>query len=453
MGKKNLDDRPAYLTADDAKYSLGVHRGPLPPAGLDESSQLEHVESAGGLSLVKKERKKKEKFAQHWKRFWCCYLFLNIIFLAIFLPVFFTVAIPAISQMVVNKSDLVLVNAAVMQPRPDSIKLTLKSALNLKVALPVRIEDIDLNLFVRDTGPSNPWAQITIDGKTIKGNTTLGISEKHTPLVNLTTWTDYVHNVVFKKETALSIKGTTNSYLGVLKSRVTMDKDVLSPTLDSFSGFSISDTSLVATRPDGTNLVGNASLPNPSVLTLEIGTLVLDVKSGDLLIGNTTLENLELKPGPNVWPLTGILDLGTILKHLPEVIKSQKDSLSKGQLSLDTVTRTVTWNGTLVPYYTDVMKQLTLTANVQIVELLKNTIHNLLHSNTSLSDMVHSAGGNSSITKDILNSARNNTGGGGTSLLSNKLKNNLAVRNLLRDEHPVKRDSIIDSLVELYTKL
>lgn len=87
MGKKNLDDRPAYLTADDAKYSLGVHRGPLPPAGLDESSQLEHVESAGGLSLVKKERKKKEKFAQHWKRFWCCYLFLNIIFLAIFLPV------------------------------------------------------------------------------------------------------------------------------------------------------------------------------------------------------------------------------------------------------------------------------------------------------------------------------------------------------------------------------
>lgn len=85
MGKQ-IVDRPAYLSSDDAKYSVGLHRGPLPPDGLDESSKLEQVESAGGRSLAT-TRTRKQKLAAHWKRFWCLYLVGNVIFLAIFLPV------------------------------------------------------------------------------------------------------------------------------------------------------------------------------------------------------------------------------------------------------------------------------------------------------------------------------------------------------------------------------
>lgn len=117
-----------------------------------------------------------------------------------------------------------------MQPRPDSIQLTLQSALDLKVALNVRIDPIDLALFIRDTGPKEPWANVHIDGKTIVGNTTLGVESTHTPIVNATTWLNYVHNTVFQKETALSVRGKTTSYLGVLKSKVTMDKDIISPS-------------------------------------------------------------------------------------------------------------------------------------------------------------------------------------------------------------------------------
>lgn len=83
MGK-NRDDRPPYLSSDDAKYSLGVHRGPLVGG---EEPKLEQVESAGGLSLATTHRTRKEKLKQHWKRFWFLYLIGNIIFLAIFLPI------------------------------------------------------------------------------------------------------------------------------------------------------------------------------------------------------------------------------------------------------------------------------------------------------------------------------------------------------------------------------
>ncbi|KAJ5161314.1 hypothetical protein N7492_006706 [Penicillium capsulatum] len=448
------DDRPAYLSSDDAKYSLGVHRGPLMPVGGDEGSKLEQVESAGG---------------SRWQRpirFWCCYLIGNVIFLAIFLPVFFLVAIPAISQLVVDKSDLVLVNAAVMQPRPDSIQLTLQSALDLKVALDVRIEPINLALFIRNSGAGEPWANARIDGKIIKGNTTLGIEDVHTPIVNSTTWYRYVHNTIFQKETALSVRGTTNSYLGVLKSQVTMDKDIISPTLNQFKGFSVEDSTLLLKPYDnGTNLLGTAVLPNPSVLTLDIGTLFLDVKSGDLVIGNATVENLLLKPGENKHPLTGILDLHIIFQNLKEVLATQAKSIRKGVLSLDTVTRSVVWNGTLVPYYTKAMSELTLTADVALGDILKNTIHAALHGNaTSLLEKGKSGSGNGSsliselkqkyeATKDknVLHTRSDRDRD--SARIAEALKQNIYMREVFKGEDPAKRDSIIDTLSKWYTKL
>ncbi|CAP92632.1 hypothetical protein N7489_008432 [Penicillium chrysogenum] len=454
MGKNT--DTPAYLTSDNAKYTLGIHRGPLISKD-DDGAQLAQVESAGGLSLETRKLKRSEKFQRHWKRFWCLHLLVTIIFLAIFLPVFFLVAIPAISQMVVNKSDLVLVNASVLNPRPDKIQLTLLSALDLKIALPVRIEPITLDLFVRDAGAKNAWGQAKIDGKVIKGNTTLGVSKVETPLTNLTTWEEYVYNVVFEKETPLSVRGVTNSYLGVLKSKVTMDKDIMSPVLNQFKGFSISDSGLVPAREDGTNLIGNASLPNPSVLTLDIGTIVLDVKSGDLVIGNATLKDITIKPGDNVFPLTGILDIHTMVSNLREVLASQAKAIATGNLALDTVTRSVTWNGELVPYYTDVMKQLTLTANVPIADLVKNTVHNLLSGNETLRDILKSAGDTSNLLGGLTSSDGDSDTASSalseTSELASKMKTNVAVRDMFRDAHPVKRDLIINSLAGMYKKL
>jgi hypothetical protein len=168
----------------------------------------------------------------------------------------FLLIIPAISQLVVNKSDLLLVNAAVMQPRPDSVILTLQSALDLKIALPVRVEPITLNLNVQDLGAQNYWGDITIPGQTIKGNTTLGVDSQYTPIHNSSTWDQYVHNVVFEKAAGLSVHGGTNSFLGVLKSHVVMDKTIISP-----SGFycAFNPTRILTVLQRSTSSRGSAS--------------------------------------------------------------------------------------------------------------------------------------------------------------------------------------------------
>jgi hypothetical protein len=197
---------------------------------------------------------------------------------------------------------------------------------------------------------------------------------------------------------------------------------------------------------DGTNLIGNAMLPNPSVLTLQIGTIVLDIYSGDLVIGNATLTDVELKPGNNIFPLKGVLSLSTVLGHLSEVLKSQAAALKNGTLALKTITRSVVWNGTEVPYYTKAMHDLPLTAVVSVADILKNTIHHLTQN------------GGLNLTQ-IGQEFKNNSGGNGgllsslnTTGLASQLKQNVAVRDTFKNEHPVKRDVMIDTLAKLYSR-
>lgn len=230
--------------------------------------------------------------------------------------------------------------------------------------------------------------------------------------------------------------------------------------MDQFKGFTISDTGLVTKREDGTNLVGNATLPNHSLLTLDLGTIILDVKSGGLTIGNATLKDVTIYPGNNTFPLTGVLDLSTIIHNLGKVLASQAANLKTGNLALDTITRSITWNGTLVPYYTEVMSGLTLTANLAIADLLKNSIHNLLSGNSSITDALDSVGGLSGLVGNLTDSeGASDTASAALAEsskladLKSKLKTNVAVRDIFKD-HPVqKRDMIVDSLAGMYVKL
>ena len=120
-----------------------------------------------------------------------------------------------------------------MNPTPTTVVMTLAAKVNLKLALAVRLNPVIFYTFVRSYGHEDAYMQIDIPGQTIKGNYTLGVTNQHTPLQNLTTWEAFVNQTVFQKETALSLYGSTDAYLGVLKSHVILDKDVMIP-----SGFS-----------------------------------------------------------------------------------------------------------------------------------------------------------------------------------------------------------------------
>lgn len=107
--------------------------------------------------------------------------------------------------------------------------MTLVTKVDLKLAIPARIENLTLALFDRTYGVKDAYATITIPGQTIKGNHSMGVTNQHTPLQNMTSWEGFVHEVVFQEKASLAVAGQTNAYLGVLKSHVHLNKDIVTP--------------------------------------------------------------------------------------------------------------------------------------------------------------------------------------------------------------------------------
>ncbi|CAI7649557.1 uncharacterized protein N7487_007138 [Penicillium crustosum] len=422
------------------KYIIGGNRGLLEPDS-DESERLEKVGSVSSTS-------KKNRFRRHCRRFWCIYLIANVIFLAIFLPVFFLVAIPAIAQLVVNKSDLRIVNAKVMHPTTDTVRMTLEAKVNLKIAMGVRLDPVVFYVFVRSAGHKNAYAGIEIPGQTIKGNYSLGVTDQSTPILNMTSWETFVSQAVFQKKTTLSLYGVTTGYLGALKNHIVLDKDVAIPTLDKFKDFSIANSTFVLpAEDDGSNIVANITLPNPSILSFEVGTITLDLKSGntDLVIGKATVKDVTLRPGNNTFPLRGVIDISTIIGNLTEVLSSQGPAIRRGALTLTAVTTSIVSNGTLIPYYTRVLGSLPLVANVSIGDVLRNSLAHLGSSETF-------SGSDDKRRRDPVE-LDGPVGYGDAYSQVASLKHNRHVQKIFEYENPERRDAMIDSLAQYYAAL
>lgn len=207
-------------------------------------------------------------------------------------------------------------------------------------------------------------------------------------------------------------------------------------------------TLLLPARDDGTNLIGNITLPNPTVLHFEVGTLNLDIKSGGILLGNVTIKGVTLVPGDNTYPLTGVLDLKAILSNLGAVLKAEASALKTGNLSLQATTSSVVWNGTVVKYYTDVLKQLTLTADIGLADTLMNTLKNFA-SGKNLTGILSSLSGNHGNTSTAV-SRRDRNDGKARFELAQLLKDDQDVQEAFHDVSPERRDGIIDSLIAMY---
>lgn len=127
------------------------------------------------------------------------------------------------------------------------------------------------------------------------------------------------------------------------------------------------------------------------------------------MIGQGVIENLYLTPGNNSVQIRGTANLTAILDNISTIISQQAQYIRNGYLSLTTKVTEITYNGSRVPYYSDEMSTLALTAQTPLLGLLLNTLSGFLHNNatnvTSVlanSSKEHSTGSSSAnISKDI----------------------------------------------------
>lgn len=131
--------------------------------------------------------------------------------------------------------------------------------------------------------------------------------------------------------------------------------------LNSFNGFNITQFQLFLEPqgPDGANLIGQAYIPNPTVMSVEFGNVTFDVSVDGQSIGQSRINNLFLVPGNNTVPVRSTTDQATVLNLITTKYKN-------GILPLDITGNSTVVNGQHLSYFENAFSKSTQHLNLNL---------------------------------------------------------------------------------------
>ena len=88
------------------------------------------------------------------------------------------------------------------------------------------LKPITLSLFTQDTGPLDPYIQVSLPEYHVKGNTTISIVNQTTTILDMGEFEKFLTSAVYSENFTLSAIGSTAGYLGVLKAPIKLNKNV-----------------------------------------------------------------------------------------------------------------------------------------------------------------------------------------------------------------------------------
>jgi hypothetical protein len=121
---------------------------------------------------------------------------------------------------------------------------------------------------------------------------------------------------------------------------------------------------LTESLPDGANAYGNVTIPNPSVMTMELGNVSFDMTVNGLFIGNATMPDLTLRPGNNSYPI----HVTSNQTRVAGII--QEPRYHCGVFPVDIGNGTSVYNGRVLPYYTAALKANKLQTILNVTDAL-----------------------------------------------------------------------------------
>jgi hypothetical protein len=133
--------------------------------------------------------------------------------------------------------------------------------------------------------------------------------------------------------------------------------------LNRLSGLNITDVKILSGTSeilsDGSNLIANVSIPNPSVMTLDLGNVTMNLNVDGKAIGYSLIPDMLLKPGDNKFPLQSHVDQLTILGLI-------QSNYNDGILPLEIVGNSSIKDGEHLMYYEEAIKSNTIHLDLNV---------------------------------------------------------------------------------------
>ncbi|KAF2836279.1 hypothetical protein M501DRAFT_910422, partial [Patellaria atrata CBS 101060] len=305
---------------------------------------------------------------RHCSRFWWAWLIVfAIVVLVVVLPIIY-VAYPNIAQRDTNRSTLEIVEQQTLDPKPNSIRMVMHSKAYNPGDHHPQFDAFNASLFLEDTLPDiKPFGYITIPP--VKANAEADIYvDQVMEIVDMEQWTAFNKRVVLSEELRLAIRGKPKLKQGGLpKTTVNYNKVTTIKGLNGLKGLELANTPRILLIPedDGSNMLGNISIPNPSVFDITLGNVTLDLSVDGQPIGTSLIPNMRLRQGDNIFEMRAKANQSIVLGLI------RGGPYSNGILPVDVLGReVVNEDGDRLPYFEAALKAHALRLDVNVGEAL-----------------------------------------------------------------------------------
>ncbi|KKK17823.1 hypothetical protein P175DRAFT_0475773 [Aspergillus ochraceoroseus IBT 24754] len=301
------------------------------------------------------------RFKSHYKRFWWAHLIALVVsVLVVSLPMVY-VGYPRIAQADINDSTLSVSAMFISDPSPESFHLNQTQIIGTDSIFHPKIFSFEAEVGLE--GASASFANVTVPQVQAKDGTVVNVAQR-VELSDAAAFAAFSSAVMMSEEFGLTVSGRPRLKQGPLPTiTVTYDKAVTMKGLNKLKGFTIISMHPVSNRADGNNAVGQVSIPNPSVMTLSMGNLTMDLWSANgTSLGQSFLNDLVLVPGNNTVPMLSNIDMMKVISLLPRNPPYVIPVKVTGNSS--------TYNGKEIPYFTAALAANKLTVDLNLTEVL-----------------------------------------------------------------------------------
>ncbi|KAF1912574.1 hypothetical protein BDU57DRAFT_370374 [Ampelomyces quisqualis] len=286
----------------------------------------------------------KSRVKNHCRKFWWCdCLVLIIVVLVIILPIIF-VAIPKIAQDEINASTLEVISEEVSEPTPNGVHLKLQSVIRSNSSFHPTVDSFVAALSLEG---QEPFVYIQIPETKSKAETQVYV-DQYVNFTSLEAFSTYTKAVMGAETLNMHMSGKTQVHLqGLPAMDVNFNKVISVKGLNKLEGLNITSIKLLTgpqILPDGSNMIGTVSIPNPSVTTIDLGDVTMNLAIDNKPIGSARLPNLTLQPGDNSVNMQSQIDPVAVFQF---VTTKYKNAIIPLEISGNSSTR----NGESLPYY------------------------------------------------------------------------------------------------------
>jgi hypothetical protein len=182
---------------------------------------------------------------------------------------------PKIAQHGVNESSLSFFNLQFLQPGPTNISLTQSAQLHSPSIFTPTLDPFVAGLWLVTNGTFGPRPFVNIQFPSVHAlhpNSNVSFADQVLQILDQDQLAQYAIQVLSQKNVTTALTGTTKLHIGKLPVvSINYNSSTTYASLNGLQGFNTTDLRLVAGAKAGEpNLVGNAFIPNPSIMTVEM---------------------------------------------------------------------------------------------------------------------------------------------------------------------------------------